>query len=67
MRSVVSAIQNTVPISSFNKGIAGKIFREVRATGAKVVIKNNVPECVLISPEEYVQLMDELSDARLLA
>ena len=67
MSSVVSAIQNTVPITQFNRGLAGKIFAEVKATGAKVVMKNNVAECVLLSPEEYVRLMDEVNDARLLA
>ncbi len=41
--SVRSAIQNSVPISNFNKGMAGKIFSDVRATGPKVVIKNNIP------------------------
>ncbi|MEE8808681.1 MAG: hypothetical protein SOI44_09735 [Lactimicrobium sp.] len=30
-------------------------------------MKNNVPECVLLSPEEYTELIDELNDARLLA
>ncbi len=29
-------------------------------------MKNNAPECVLLSPEEYVSLMDEVNDARLL-
>lgn len=67
MPSVVSAIQNTIPISHFNRGLAGKIFDEVKTTGAKVVIKNNVAECVLLSPDEYVRLMDEVNDARLLA
>ena len=65
--SVRSAIQNSVPISNFNKGMAGKIFSDVRATGPKVVIKNNIPECVLMSPEEYISLLDELEDMRLLA
>ena len=67
MPSVISAIQNTVPITSFNRGLAGKIFEEVKTTGAKVVMKNNVAECVLLSPEEYVRLMNEVNDARLLA
>ena len=67
MPSVVSAILNTIPISQFNRGLAGKIFDEVKTTGAKVVIKNNVAECVLLSPDEYVRLMDEVNDARLLA
>lgn len=67
MASVMSAITNTVPISQFNRGLAGKIFDEVKQCGAKVVMKNNAAECVLISPDEYVSLMDELNDARLLA
>lgn len=67
MPSVVSAIRNTIPISHFNRGLAGKIFDEVKASGAKVVMKNNVAECVLLSPDEYVRLMDEVNEARLLA
>ena len=47
MASVISAIKNTVPISLFNRGQAGKIFEDVRKNGAKVVMKNNVAECVL--------------------
>lgn len=67
MGSVLSAITNTIPISLFNRGLAGKIFEEVKQCGAKVVMKNNAAECVLLSPEEYVRLMDEVNDARLLA
>jgi PHD/YefM family antitoxin component YafN of YafNO toxin-antitoxin module len=67
MKAVVSAIQNTISISQFNRGLAGKIFSEVKRTGTKVVMKNNVAECVLMSPDEYVELMDEVNDARLLS
>ena len=67
MASVVSAITNTVPITQFNRGLAGKIFEDVKRSGAKVVMRNNAAECVLLSPEEYVRLMDEVNDARLLA
>ena len=67
MQSVVSAITNTVPISQFNRGLAGQVFEEVKRSGAKVVMKNNSPECVLLSPDEYVHIMEELNDARLLA
>ena len=49
----------------FNRGLAGKVFEEVKKSGAKVVLKNNTPECVLLSPEEYVQLMDRVNDAQL--
>ena len=67
MASVMSAITNTVPITQFNRGLAGKIFDEVKQCGAKVVMKNNTAECVLLSPDEYVRLIDEVNDARLLA
>ncbi|MBR1622948.1 MAG: type II toxin-antitoxin system Phd/YefM family antitoxin [Pseudobutyrivibrio sp.] len=66
MANVMSAINNTVSISQFNKGLAGKIFEEVKQFGAKVVMKNNTAECVLMSPEEYTELMDELCDLRLM-
>jgi PHD/YefM family antitoxin component YafN of YafNO toxin-antitoxin module len=64
--NIITALENTVSISLFNRGLAGKIFSEVKQTGAKVVMKNNTPECVLLSPEEYIKLMDEINDAKLL-
>lgn len=65
--NIVAAIKNTISITQFNRGLAGKIFQDVKNNGAKVVMKNNTPECVLLSPDEYVKLMDEINDARLLA
>ena len=65
--NVRGAIEDTISISMFNRGLAGKIFEDVRHHGAKVVMKNNMPECVLLSPEEYIRLLDEVNDARLLA
>lgn len=65
--NIISVIENTVPISQFNRGLAGKIFQEVKQSGAKVVMKNNAPECVLLSPQEYVKLIEEINDARLFA
>lgn len=64
MDTIRSAIENTVSISLFNKGLAGKIFEEVKQCGAKVVMKNNSAECVLISPGEYLKLLDEINMAR---
>lgn len=66
MANITSAIRDTISISLFNRGLAGKIFEDVKQSGAKVVMKNNTAECVLMSPEEYVKLMDEVNDARLL-
>ncbi len=67
MLDMSTAIKNTISISLFNRGLAGKIFDDVKTTGAKVVMKNNTAECVLLSPDEYMNLMDEINDARLIA
>ena len=67
MQSVVSAINRTVPISQFNRGLAGQIFSEVKKSGPKVVMKNNEAEVVLLPPEQYVELMDILNDYELLS
>ncbi len=67
MFNIASAIRNTISITLFNRGQAGKIFEDVKKSGAKVVMKNNTAECVLMSPDEYLKLIDEVNDARLLA
>lgn len=60
-------ILNTlVPISRFNKGEANKIFEEVNVTGAKVVLKNNKPACVLVSPQEYEKMLETIENYQLL-
>ena len=53
-------------IARFHHGLAGRIFDDVKKTGAKAVTKNNAIECVLLSPEEYLSLLEEVEDARLL-
>ena len=67
MDAIRGAIENTVSISLFNKGLAGRIFEDVKRYGAKAVLKINGAQCILMAPEEYVRLMDEVNDARLLA
>ena len=51
-----------VPITRFNKGEANKIFDEVSRDGFRYVVKNNQVKCILLSPETYDKLMDELED-----
>lgn len=60
--SVMSVMKSIVPITRFNKGEANRIFEEVEASGTKVVMKNNKPACILMSPEKYEYLMEMLSD-----
>ena len=64
--STVVIMKKIVPITRFNKGEANKIFDEVQSTGTKIVMKNNRPACVLVSPEQYESLIEMLSDYLLL-
>ncbi len=63
----ISRIMNAlVPISRFNKGEANKIFEEVHETGFKIVLKNNSPACVLLTPETYEKMLETVENYRLL-
>ena len=64
--AISGAMNSLVPISRFNKGEANKIFEEVRETGFKIVLKNNSPTCVLITPEAYEQMIETIENYRLL-
>ncbi|MCI8925190.1 MAG: type II toxin-antitoxin system Phd/YefM family antitoxin [Lachnospiraceae bacterium] len=60
--SVMGIMNAIVPITRFNKGEANRIFDEVESSGTKIVMKNNRPTCILMSPEKYETLMEMLSD-----
>ena len=64
--TVDNVLNSIVPISRFNKGEASKIFDEVKNGGFKIVVKNNVPTCVLITPEKYQELMEKVENYNLL-
>jgi antitoxin StbD len=63
--SINNLVKSLVPISRFNKGEANKIFEEVKETGFKIVLKNNSPACVLLTPEAYEELLETLENYRL--
>ncbi len=60
--SVMGVMRTIVPITRFNEGEANRIFDEVESSGTKVVMKNNGPVCILMSPSKYETLMEMLSD-----
>ena len=64
--SVSDILNAIVPISRFNKGEANKIFDEVNSSGFKIVVKNNKPTCVLITPERYGEMMETIENYHLL-
>lgn len=59
MKDVMNTI---IPISRFNRGEANKIFDEVKKTGVKIVLKNNIRVGVLVEPEHYDQMVELLED-----
>ncbi|MDW7667359.1 MAG: type II toxin-antitoxin system Phd/YefM family antitoxin [Bacillota bacterium] len=59
-------LSDIVSISSFNKGKAGKIFDEMKKTGMKIVVKNNKPECVMLTPQKYEELIEKVENYDLL-
>ncbi len=58
-------LKSLVPITRFNRGEAKKIFDEVDDQGEKIVIKNNVPVCILMNPARYEAIMEALEDCAL--
>ncbi|MDK9712360.1 type II toxin-antitoxin system Phd/YefM family antitoxin [Acidaminobacter sp.] len=64
--TVKNLLNSIIPITRFNKGEANKIFEEVHQDGIKIVVKNNKPACVLISPEEYNEIVEMIENYNLL-
>ena len=61
-----SALRSFVPISQFNKGQAGKIFDRLKTEQRLMVLKNNAPAAVILSPEEYYRITEYEFDQELL-
>ena len=58
-------LNNLVSVTMFNQGQASKIFNRLHDEKQIVVLKNNVPTAVLLSPDEYfVSEVDSLPDCR---
>lgn len=62
--SLTDLINQIVPISRFNRGEAKSVFEEVQKDGPKVVMRNNTPLCVLISPEDYTELIENYNEKK---
>ena len=58
MPSTANILNSLIPITQFNKGLAAKIFDRVKSERQLVVLKNNAPSAVILSPEEYERLAE---------
>ena len=54
-------IKDTISASQFTGDNAERIFADVRSSGPKLVMMDDVPVCVLMAPDEYIRLVDELT------
>ena len=50
-------VSDLVSVTMFNQGQASKIFNRLHDEKQIVVLKNNVPTAVLLSPDEYDRLL----------
>lgn len=64
--SLSAAMGCLVSQTEFSKGKASEIFRRVGRQKRIVVMKNNKPSAVILSPEEYARLSEYEEDAKLL-
>lgn len=50
---ITKVLKQLIPITQFNKGKASQLFSRVQKGETLVVLKNNAPVAVVISPEDY--------------
>lgn len=50
-------LNNLVSVTMFNQGQASKLFNRLHEEKQIVVLKNNVPTAILLSPDEYDRLL----------
>ena len=57
-------LNSLVPVTRFNKGETGKILDELYLSGMKIIVKNNTPAAVMMSPKKYEAILEEIEDAK---
>lgn len=50
-------LNNLVSVTMFNQGQASRIFNRLQEEKQIVVLKNNIPTAILLSPDEYARLL----------
>ena len=62
----VDILDSLVPITQFNRGQASKIFDRLHSESRLIVIKNNQPAAIILSPSEFQRLNEIEEDYTLL-
>ena len=66
MASTAKVLNSLVPITQFNRGQASRIFDRLHTENQLIVLKNNQPAAVILSPAEYSRLTEIEEDYILL-
>ena len=61
MAITADILQSLVPISQFNKGQAAKIFDRLHSERELIVLKNNQPSAIILSPENKISRFEYTS------
>lgn len=66
MAYTADILDSLVPITQFNRGQASKIFDRLLSESRLIVLKNNEPAAIILSPAEFQRLSEIEEDYTLL-
>ena len=66
MAYTADILDSLVPITQFNRGQASKIFDRLHSENRLIVLKNNQPAAIILSPSEFQRLSEIEEDYTLL-
>lgn len=66
MSTAAEILNAFVPITQFNSGDGARIFERLTVNGQLIVVKDNLPAAVILSPAEYARLSELEEDHFLL-
>lgn len=66
MSITTDMLRSLVSVTQFNKGQASKIFDRLKNEKHIVVLKNNAPSAIILSPEEFERIIEIEENYKLL-
>ena len=66
MAYTADILESLVPITQFNRGQASRIFDRLHNENQLIVLKNNQPAAIILSPSEFQRLREIEEDYSLL-
>ena len=66
MAHTADILDSLVPITQFNRGQASRIFDRLHTENRLIVLKNNQPAAIILSPSEFQRLSEIEEDYTLL-